>query len=470
MKKIKFYISTLLVGVLGLSACDSDDLVVEDRDLLSIEVFTNGFGSENATTRAADNESEFKTTLVANDRIGIYVIKDGNSISKNIPCKYDGSQWIAEGEVLLIGSASYFAYYPYRTEMSSKTITSINDIVSNFDVASDQSTYTLYTANDLMTGTASLNAGTKTLTFMLNHALSLVVIDLKGEKVTYTGGYTAYEAVNAVAKKQIGNVTSPYQTSDGAYRALVKAGNITPDISYTAGGKTITYNSAITAVAGKYSKRTIYTGNKPGTQSISVGDYFYSDGSISSANNVSGKTCIGIVYKLGVGNGDDIGKYAGSRLTAIHGYVVSLSKSESRYLFYGEYGRVATGHVAYNHNSNEYRGYYDTWQIINSAPINGLSNLTAVNREAVFHTINYTPAAPAISSGWYLPSTQQLTDVKDNSSVSSKLVGDNFFRNIWTSGTRSEDNYAVWCTNHWQNIDSTNDDYWTCHVLPFLTF
>ncbi|MEG0722128.1 MAG: fimbrillin family protein [Lachnospiraceae bacterium] len=302
MKKLNYTLLLLVAALVGLSSCSQEDDLLNSQNLSAepvIKVSTTGYESADPTTRATDNEGEFKTTLAENDQIGIYAVKNGRVISKNIPYKYNGTSWgkVSETAVSVVtgDNVSYFAYYPYRSAMDNKTITSVDDILSNFDVAADQNTQPLYTQNDLMTATGILS--NKTLSFTLNHALALIVVDLKGQRTPYAGGYAAYSAVSSVTKKQIGNVINPYTDAKGYFRALVKPGSVTPDISYVAGGKTVTYSSAITAVAGKYNKKLIYAGNTTTSeQSITRGDYFYADGNISSTyTKDSNNPCIGIV-------------------------------------------------------------------------------------------------------------------------------------------------------------------------------
>lgn len=304
MKKLKYTLLLLVAALTGLSSCSKEDDLLSSQNISAepiIKVSTTGYESADPITRATDKKDEFKTTLAENDRIGIYAVKNGRVISKNIPYKYNNQgKWEKASEtavsVVTGDNVSYFAYYPYRQEMDNKMITSIDDIIANFEVAADQSTHDLYTQNDLMTATGSLTQNTKTLSFTLNHALALIVLDLKGQRTPYAGGYAVYSALSSVTKKQIGNVTNPYTDAKGCFRTLVKPGSVTPDISYAAGGKTVTYSTAITATAGKYSKKLIYAGNKTTEQSISRGDYFYADGNISPTyNNDGSNPCIGIV-------------------------------------------------------------------------------------------------------------------------------------------------------------------------------
>lgn len=300
MKTLKYTLFIYIAIVSTLVSCNKENDFLNEQDLSAqpiIEVSITGFETDSPATRATDDEDAFKTTLIANDQIGIYAVKNGRVISKNIPYTYDGSAWNKVGEAVSVvpgDNVSYFAYYPYRQAMDSKDIKSIDDIVTHFEVATDQSTHELYTQNDLMTAIGTLTD--KTLSFTLNHALALIVVDLKGKRTPYVGGYTVYGAVSAISSKTIGTVATPYQDAKGCFRALVKPGSVTPNISYSSEGQTVTYTKAITASAGKYSRKLIYAGGKTSEQPISRGDYFYADGNISSTyTNDSSNPCIGIV-------------------------------------------------------------------------------------------------------------------------------------------------------------------------------
>src|SRR5574344_43379 len=303
MKTLKYTLFIYIAIVSTLVSCNKENDFLNEQDLSTqpiIEVSITGFETDSPATRATDDEDAFKTTLTANDQIGIYAVKNGRVISKNIPYTYSGNAWNKVSDAVSVvpgDNVSYFAYYPYRQAMDNLNITSIDDIVTHFEVATDQSTHELYTQNDLMTATGTLN--NKTLSFTLNHALALIVVGLKGQRTPYVGGYAVYGAVSAISKKTIGTVTTPYQDAKGCFRALVKPGSVKPNSSYSSEVKTVTYTKDITASAGKYSRKLIYAGDKTSEQPINRGDYFYADGNISSTyTNDSSNPCIGIVLTI----------------------------------------------------------------------------------------------------------------------------------------------------------------------------
>ncbi len=420
MKEFKYTMSLLVAALTVLSSCSKEDDWLNGQNISSepvIMVSTTGYESADPTTRATDNEDEFKTTLAENDRIGIYAVKNGKVISKNIPYKYNGSNVWEKAGIEAVAAVpgsdvSYFAYYPYRQEMDNKDIKNINDIITHFEVATDQSTHDLYTQNDLMTATGTLSSDNKTLSFTLQHSLALIVLDLKGQRTPYQGGYAVYGEVSNIAKKQIGNVTTPYTDAKGCFRALVKPGKVTPDISYaTTGGKTVTYNKAITATAGKYSKKLIYAGNTASELPIDRGYYFYADGNISSNyTNNSSNPCIGIVLTTSEVSVLEAAPYN-------HGLVVALKDAPQKFI----------------------------------EPNLGLPE----------EYLNTLPSAPSFCKSWFLPSIDQLKFMIWGNTTNQSTDGRTLLENKMNGVKDSEKFNQRNLTNIFWS--STNNGDWMIH-------
>lgn len=305
MKISKYTFLALIAVLTGLSSCGKEDDLMDSLDkmtTLAIDVSIEDFQTSAPVTRASDNE--FKTTFSTNDMIGIYAIDNGTVISKNVPYKWTGSSWDAQDQSSIYAkendaNVTYFAYYPYREAMDNKDVKSVNDLIQEFEVSSIQNTHELYTQNDLIVGTGTLSVDTRTLLFNLSHKLSLIVVDLKGERTHYySDGYELYTKITSIDKITIGNVTSPFNYSGGNYRALVKpSASVSLDISYKSNNKTITYNKNVNGVEGKYTRMMIYGGGVSSQTTINIGDFFYSDGHISTTLD-NNKTCIGVVFSL----------------------------------------------------------------------------------------------------------------------------------------------------------------------------
>lgn len=145
----------------------------------------------------------------------------------------------------------------------------------------------------------------------------------------------------------------------------------------------------------------------PDKDAMTVGQYYYSDGTWSSAYDGT-KTAIGIVFHVGAGDGDDINKY-GDKATSgstIRGYVMALKSA-------GEVGRNTkfstltelTNLPAGDGSLTAFNGYANMAAMIGS---------TGFSEDAYpcIQAVNGTTNAPVTgTSGWYLPSYAQMLEV-----------------------------------------------------------
>lgn len=156
-----------------------------------------------------------------------------------------------------------------------------------------------------------------------------------------------------------------------------------------------------------------------------VGDYYYSDGTWgpgSTPPSGSDATAIGVVFYTGVGSDDALSNYSSiSGMTKIHGYVVAakdlLSSANTSYggkLPKNSYGYLQNFDVPEieNNNIHSYNGYAVT-KIIREKYIPKTTEyeFPAFAACATYHTD--TQAAPANSSGWYLPSAAMLPAINN---------------------------------------------------------
>ena len=115
-------------------------------------------------------------------------------------------------------------------------------LVDSWTPATDQSTYALYTAQDLMTGGGKLNddASARTLTIALSHCMALAVIEAPKVSVTF-------------------NSFTPCVMADGSYRYLVRPATKPLHLgSYTnASGNTQEFFFTPTIDAGEYKKYVV---------------------------------------------------------------------------------------------------------------------------------------------------------------------------------------------------------------------
>lgn len=143
-----------------------------------------------------------------------------------------------------------------------------------------------------------------------------------------------------------------------------------------------------------------------------AGDYYYSDGTWRP-DYTSAKTCIGIVFKVGAGEGDDISAYD-NKLTAIHGYVVALEDAHSEAGAWGIRTRTESRLPSESSYTPKYNGYANTVAIraVTEYASTNVNQPTENGQYWAFKVASeYSKTTPSGSSGWYLPSIGQLADI-----------------------------------------------------------
>ena len=189
-----------------------------------------------------------------------------------------------------------------------------------------------------------------------------------------------------------------------------------------------------------------------------VGDYYNDDGAWSKYYD--GTKSIGIVFKVGAAQGDVASNYDNKLPDGIHGYVVALTDALT---YAGEWGIRNTDEnneflpdVSSN-TDTKYNGYTQTKYILNT--------YTDFTRYEAFSAVkDYTPAAPANSSGWYLPSMKQLSDVWQlyKGTAGNMLYdrlnaisSDNLFQ-TGNGGNHNKDNLY----RYWTSTEKSSTDAW----------
>lgn len=145
---------------------------------------------------------------------------------------------------------------------------------------------------------------------------------------------------------------------------------------------------------------------------IQVGDYYYSDGTWRP-DYTSAKTCIGIVFHGGPGEGDDVSNYD-DKLTAIHGYVVALKDAHDQAGAWGIRQRTERNLPSESSYTPKYNGYANTAAIreVTEYTTTDISKPRENGQYWAFKVASsYSATAPSGSSGWYLPSIGQLADI-----------------------------------------------------------
>lgn len=146
-----------------------------------------------------------------------------------------------------------------------------------------------------------------------------------------------------------------------------------------------------------------------------LGDYYYFDGTWSG--ELWEKPCIGIVFKAGAGNNDVLNDYDNKLSGQINGYAVAVQDAAR----FGIKWSTVQENCQTSTATNDYKGYDNTAKVL---CLNGYSP----EKYPVFQAVSEfgeTTVAPSGSSGWYLPSAGQMTDIvnswKDGGIITQKL-------------------------------------------------
>ena len=313
-KTLKHLIALAATALLTFTACTDDNepaQLAADTQQLSFTITDgNGYASTEAGKRAEENG--YATVFTAGDACGLYIVRGTQVVYSNIKLTATADDagnltWSAPAGTTLAGGLTgeeYYLYYPYQSDMTGKIATSITTgmsdadffktLISGWRPNTDQSTYSKYTASDLMTacGTASTTtSGTINVSFSATHRMALAVIELPGKTIykftNNTGGtiddYTVQATPDVAFEDNIGMLSA----SDSTYRYIVKPSSATANIvgSYAIGTKEFTVSkSDLKAISsGNYRKFVVDRGNAATiTQdyNIQIGDFLMRDGSL----------------------------------------------------------------------------------------------------------------------------------------------------------------------------------------------
>lgn len=203
-----------------------------------------------------------------------------------------------------------------------------------------------------------------------------------------------------------------------------------------------------------------------------VGNYYYFDNTWSA--ELWEKHCIGIVFKAGAGDGDNIDNYSGSGLTGtINGYAVALQDAPGERQPFGSGANISS----FTASTTDFNGYTACQ---NMSQQSGFSIYTYW---ACYSALHYTPEAPAASSGWYLPSLGEWNALWQNyGEVQAKFAGaggsdmKKSYGFYWSMSKKSDSDtqpalvdFGAWSDT---NVFSGNirNDYSTSYTRPILTF
>lgn len=507
MKNI-FNLSVIILLAVFVTACNQneepDNMPIAAGNELSIAVTADDFQAADAETRAI--ETEYKTTFVEGDKIGVYVIaKDGKVLVKNRVLTRDAEGiWGGNKLYYYKDAASYIAYYPYTENLTMQNIVSEEDIVSYFTskLSLEQGSKEAYYACDVLTApvdATTLSDGGK-VAFNFAHKLSMIEVKVPvREYVTgddnMVAGYYEYNVPVSLELTIDGKVYIPYAIDKGVYRCIVAPtvadATLNVEGQFYDGDVPVTFSkNEITLDAGNYKGLNVnytYEGYER-IRPIAAGDYYYADGNIYPGNlaNAPSANCIGMVYAT-VGNNDEDEAFR----SKYHYYVMALDKvacawsTDMENLLFPTDADFAVSNAA--GALADMKGYTRTQYVVTQkgGEINWGTTYPAFYNAVNFGETEATAKykAPASTSGWFLPSGGQFVQIYNNlngdgtdltdsnmnnrNAVSSiieaidlkfasvggeKLAGGNII--YWTSAEKSKTHTYLFDISINQNVDS----------------
>ena len=262
-----------------------------------------------------------------NTSAGLFVVNEKNKvIEANVKLTLSGTSWSAGSKLKFSPQYNYFVYYPYQSgglpgapdkdtpnidvTLAENFFDDAIDTWKSSKITADQSTLDKMNACDLQIGKASLDEDGCSVSFKMEHAMGLAVLNRESKSVTkhyILNGYTSYTWDNGkttlIPSATLSNSQKLYATTN---TQGVKV--IPPSVASTF-SSTSTENDAwsgdvnITAAANGVGTgtATIKATKVDYNYTMAVGDIYYSDGAMThqSEDLASGKTPIGIVGYLG---------------------------------------------------------------------------------------------------------------------------------------------------------------------------
>lgn len=445
--------------ILMLAACTSDALdelppAGTDPDARPLTI-TVSDGGMYATGQTRAQERGYSTVFTEGDCIGLYVVKDGTLEVKNLCLTLQGGKWTlpaGASQLLYSPDKSYHAYYPYQKKdnyMNGKVSPGDEDffkyVVDEWSVNPDQSTYAQYTASDLMTARGVYN--NHTLSFAMEHRMSLFILQVPATKYTYTEKIDSREISKSYYRyTAVISENSYWQENPYTARLLVNTKSLAlldPEpYKYYYNGAKETFKlkySQLNLQPGKYTVHTLDDSKVTEKfRPLKAGDYYMQDGSILPGDedvepfrDELRKSCLGVVFWVGEIEGQhwtQTGSKEGDRLLmrdhpeCVHGMVVAMDDTSSQEMKWATGKGATEGIYEWAESFKDFTsGEQADWEEILASDIAFgyySSRLMALygsrNSDTTFPvydaiaTYATTHPAPTGSSGWFLPGRNEL--------------------------------------------------------------
>ena len=277
-----------------------------------------------------DAKNQIRKAYATNTSAGLFVVNEEKKvIAANVQLTYNGTSWSlpAGSKLKFSPKYNYFVYYPYQDKLAGLPVvnTTISDVsissstqffadaIANWkshNIAADQSTLDKMNACDLQIGKASLDDDGCSVSFEMEHAMGLAVLNRESKSVPkhYTLiGYPSYTWDNGtttlIPSTTLSNSQKLYATTNTQGVKVIPPSAAFTFSSTSTGDDAWTGDVNITAAANSFGTGTakIKATKVDDKYTMKPGDIYYSDGAMTHQSEAlaSGKTPIGIVGYIG---------------------------------------------------------------------------------------------------------------------------------------------------------------------------
>lgn len=189
---------------------------------------------------------------------------------------------------------------------------------------------------------------------------------------------------------------------------------------------------------------------------ILIGDYYFDDNTTAGVSAKEGAQCIGIVFHLGAGPGDNKDNYSGTAIAqnGIRGYVVALNDAHKDAGAWGIRGQNVEALLDKDKDKvdNVYDGYKNTLVIKSLGDVYTNTDKSKPLQNGQYWAFKvaseYDVTASTSSSGWYLPSIGQLDDVEAVPNLQ------NLLQNAQGSWFNQDNNARYWSSTEFHANDA----------------
>ena len=419
----------------------------------------------------------------SNTSAGLFVVnEDKTVIDANVQLTYDGTSWsLPKGSKLKFSPKyCYFVYYPYQsdglpgapakgTEATEENVASADNFFANAiatwkksKIAPDQSTPDKMNACDLQIGKALLDEDGCSVSFKMEHAMGLAVLNREPKSLDHfykLQGYEDYTWSNgSVPTTANGTISSGQKlfSTTATQGIMVVAPNSTVTFTNTSTGKDEWKTKSVSITINKGNK--VYFGEAKlklqhydeTTYTMNVGDIYYDNGGITkpseaeiAAARKNGLTTIGIIGYLGNDYWTEKDVVISGKPVGGHALVMCLKTI-------GSTGKtsIGTGYAWYSSKSdagrtrvdgkdklvNSYKQSYGSGYTETDALIKKWGSAAA----AAYQAQNYKtlPAPSSKCTGWFLPTAGQYYAVMTN--LGAPFSDD--WTGIWDGNTTTHPN------------------------------